>query len=264
MNKIDFKISLLLALVCFVAGFFILPYQLEVLETTLPEQYAEIIEMLPFPMGIMLILTAFQFFVISFILSFVGIKLARKTGFSLNILDSMIGKEKVVIDKKATLLSIVIGMILGLIIIGADRFYFQYEIPMMGQNTPQFSLLGLITGVLYGGVFEEIAVRLFFMSLLIWLFAKVLKCNTEEISSKFYWLAIFISLVLFAVLHLPATEMFFGEVTPMLLTRGLLLNGIGGLFFGYLYWKKGFEYAILSHMVAHISMQLIFIPVFYS
>ncbi|WP_191562229.1 hypothetical protein [Metabacillus idriensis] len=49
----------------------------------------------------------------------------------------------------------------------------------------------------------------------------------------------------------------------MILVRCFLLNGIGGLFFGYLYWKKGFEYAVLSHMFAHISLQLLFIPLFY-
>jgi membrane protease YdiL (CAAX protease family) len=218
---------------------------------------------MPFPMNVLLILTSLQFFVISFIFSFIGIKLARRTGLSLNILNSLFSKGKVVLNKKVTLLSVVSGIIVALIIAGADRFYYQYQIPLIGESKPEFSLLGLIAAILYGGVFEEILLRLFFISLLIWVFLKIFKRNKENISSKFYWIAIFISSALFAAGHLPATEMFFGELTTTLIIRCFLLNGIGGLFFGYLYWKKGFEYAILAHMFAHISLQLIFIPLFY-
>ena len=134
---------------------------------------------------------------------------------------------------------------------------------MIGENTPEFSYWGLLVGILYGGVFEEILLRLFFMSLLIWVFLKVFKRTIENLSSKVYWIAIFISSAFFAAGHLPATEMFFGELTTILIVRSFLLNGIGGLFFGYLYWKKGLEYAILSHVFCHFSSQLIFIPIFY-
>jgi len=39
------------------------------------------------------------------------------------------------------------------------------------------------------------------------------------------------------------------------------LNGIGGMVFGWLYWKKGLEFAIISHFSADIVLQII-VPVF--
>ena len=92
---------------------------------------------------------------------------------------------------------------------------------------------------------------------------KLFKLDKEKTSSGFYWIAIIITSLIFAAGHLPFTEMIFGELTGILILRSFLLNGIGGLVFGYLYWKKGFEYAVISHAFAHISMQLIFIPMFF-
>ncbi len=257
MKKADFKIPLLLSLLCFIAGFFVLPYQLETMRTFLPDQYDEVIRSIPFPMSVMLILSSLQIFLLSFILSFIGIKLARRTGLSL------FNNGILSLNKRSSFLSVSVGIFVALIITGADKFYYQFQIPLIRENNPEFSLLGLVTGVLYGGIFEEILLRLFFMSLLIWIFMKVFMRDKENISSKYYWIAILISSLLFAVGHLPATEMIFGELTLTLVIRSFLLNGIGGLFFGYLYWKLGFEYAILAHMFTHLSLQLIFIPLFY-
>ncbi|WP_096201606.1 CPBP family intramembrane glutamic endopeptidase [Bacillus sp. FJAT-45350] len=259
MKKLDLKISIFLAAICFIAGFVVLPYQLDVLETTIPHQYDEIINSLPMALSLVSIVVGLQLFIAAFILSFIGIKLARKTGFSLHILDAIFSKEKVVINKKATYLSILSGILLGFIFVGADRFYFQNQIPILAENKPEFSLLGLLAGVFYGGVFEEILMRLFLMSLIVWIILKILK----RISDNSYWFAIMLTSLLFAAGHLPGTELIFGELTSTIVIRGLLLNSIGGLVFGYLYWKKGLEYAILSHMFAHISMQLLFMPLFY-
>ncbi len=55
----------------------------------------------------------------------------------------------------------------------------------------------------------------------------------------------------------------FGELTPMLMFQGLLLNSIGGRVFGYLFWKYGIEYAIFCNMMVHVGMQLVFIPLFF-
>ncbi|NBI30231.1 CPBP family intramembrane glutamic endopeptidase [Chengkuizengella marina] len=263
MNKLDFKISLFLSFICFISGFFVLPYQLDILQRTLPNQYDEFIGTIPLPINLLILVTSFQLFFISFGLSLIGIKLARKTGFSLNIFTSLFNKEKVSLNKKSVLLSVIFGVFIALIISGADRFYYQYQIPLIRENTPEFSFLALLVGVLYGGFFEEILLRLFFMSLLIWIFQKIFNRNKSSLNNKYYWIAIVISAALFAAGHLPATEMLFGELSTNLIVRCFLLNGTGGLLFGYLYWKKGFEYAVLAHMVSHISLQLLFIPLFY-
>ena len=263
MKKIDFKISLFLAVLGFIGGVLILPYQLEVFQTTAPTLYDEILETLPMSISLVSIMVGLQLFIATCLLSFIGIRLARKTGLSFTVLETIFSKGNIVINKKAAYLAIIGGFFLGFIIVGSDRFYLQNEIPILAENTPAFSFLGLMAGVFYGGVFEEVLMRLFLMSLVIWLSMKILRRTKEQIPSKVYWFAIILTSVAFAAGHLPATGMMYGEVTITLLIRGLLLNGIGGFIFGWLYWKKGIEYSILSHMFAHTSMQLLFIPLLY-
>jgi hypothetical protein len=45
-------------------------------------------------------------------------------------------------------------------------------------------------------------------------------------------------------------------LTTMLVVRALVLNGIAGIIFGYLYWKHGLEAAMIGHMSAHLVMQI--------
>lgn len=45
-----------------------------------------------------------------------------------------------------------------------------------------------------------------------------------------------------------------GESPPPLLIRGLLLNGVGGLVFGFAYWQVGLEAAMLAHLTADLVL----------
>lgn len=261
--KIDFKIAVLLAVICFLGGIFVVPYQLNSMKVLLPEQFEMAMNSIAIPFPFLVLLSAIQLTVIAFIAAYIGVKLSRKTRLSLPILDALFKKEAIRIDKTGVILAILFGVMTSFIIIGADRFYYQYEIEVIGQNEPQFSLLGLIASVLYGGVFEEVLTRLFFMTLLVWIMMILFRKSSSTLNSAFYWVAIILAAALFAAGHLPATEVLFGELNTTIIIRSFLLNGIGGIFFGYLYWKRGIEYAILSHMFTHIATQLIFIPLFY-
>jgi hypothetical protein len=42
--------------------------------------------------------------------------------------------------------------------------------------------------------------------------------------------------------------------TILLLTYVLIGNSIAGLFFSWLYWKKGLEAAFIGHIFAHVAM----------
>lgn len=67
------------------------------------------------------------------------------------------------------------------------------------------------------------------------------------------WTAIVISTVLFGLGHLPVTAAL-TVITPLVVARAIVLNGIGGLVFGWLYWKKGLEYSIVAHFAADIVL----------
>src|SRR5690625_37887 len=73
----------------------------------------------------------------------------------------------------------------------------------------------------------------------------------NKIPNSFYYIAIILTAILFGLGHLPATIEVFGELSTMIVTRALVLNGLLGLWFGYLYWKKGLEYAMIAHLSAN-------------
>ena len=51
--------------------------------------------------------------------------------------------------------------------------------------------------------------------------------------------------------NIPFTAQVIGLSLPVL-ARTFLLNGIGGIGFGYLYWKRGLAYSICAHASTHV------------
>jgi len=108
----------------------------------------------------------------------------------------------------------------------------------------------------YGGIGEEVMMRLFLMTVLVWLSFKLVKTADGKPTRAGVWLAIIITAVMFGVGHLPVTAAM-TAITPLILARALLLNGIGGIVFGWLYWKKGLESAIVAHFSADIVLHVL-------
>ena len=105
------------------------------------------------------------------------------------------------------------------------------------------SAAGFGAAVLYGGIVEEILMKLFLMSLIAFILWKLFFRSTpkNKLPDIIFISANILSALLFAAGHLPATAAAFGALTPMLLARCFLLNGIFGLLFGRLYrryWKQ--------------------------
>src|SRR5699024_8515800 len=104
-----------------------------------------------------------------------------------------------------------------------------------------------ILAMIYGGITEELMLRLFGMTFIVWVLAVIMRREKETIPPSFYYIAIFLTAILFGIGHLPATMELFGELSAIIVTRAIVLNGLVGVWFGYLYWRKGLEYAIIAH-----------------
>ena len=70
------------------------------------------------------------------------------------------------------------------------------------------------------------------------------------------WLAIVLAAIIFGIGHLPAV-LAITTPTTLLIARIIILNAIGGIIFGWLYWKKGLESAMISHFSADIVLHII-------
>jgi membrane protease YdiL (CAAX protease family) len=109
-------------------------------------------------------------------------------------------------------------------------------------------------GSFYGGIAEELLLRLGLMTLLVWVGTKITR--SKHFSSAVIWIAIALTALLFGALHLPTTAQLV-PLTAIVVTRALLLNGIPGLLFGWLYWRKGLEAAMVAHFSCDIVLHVI-------
>lgn len=116
-----------------------------------------------------------------------------------------------------------------------------------------------LSSVLYGGVVEEVLMRLLVLSLLGLLFWKLTARNSAEPPQGALIAANAVSALLFAAGHLPTAMGMFGAITPLLLARTLLLNGALGAAYGRLYRKYGIQYAMLAHAGTHILSKLVWL-----
>lgn len=143
------------------------------------------------------------------------------------------------------------------VIVASDVWIFASYIP--ATAVVPFDWLGLVRNVLYGGIIEEVLMRLGVMTLIVWVLWKL--CGA--LVPWMYIVAIALSALLFAAGHLPITFQILCQPDidcTVLVVRVLLLNGIGGVGFGYLYWRHGLSAAMLAHMLTHVLMQLVFVP----
>ncbi len=182
------------------------------------------------------------------ILAYLGYQLATKAGllkpFSFNRYDMI----------KALLLSVFSGAIML-----SDYYVFAPLIPQVkAAYVPEaFNLPALLFSMLYGGVLEEIMLRFFFLSLIVVIMDLVFKrTKTEQpIPAFYYFIANFIAAVFFALGHLPATRVAFGSLSGILVLRSLILNGVLGYLFGWVYIKMGLQYAMITHGLTHLVFQ---------
>jgi hypothetical protein len=109
---------------------------------------------------------------------------------------------------------------------------------------------------LYGAINEEIVARLFMLSLLLWLFRTIGREQSPQASPIIFWIANLIVAGLFALGHVPAAKIFL-QLTPLVIVALFTLNGCASLLFGYLYWKRGLEAAMVAHFSADIMLHVI-------
>ena len=164
------------------------------------------------------------------------------------------------IDKKSIVATIIITIIGALILFPGDKLIFgSLNTWVLEQYTVKPTIYKIIGGLLVGGIIEEVMMRLFFMSLIVFVISKVMK--KKEIPTFVYVIANILVALLFAAGHLPSTANM-TTLTPILIIRCFLFNGGLGIAFGYLYRKYNIRYAIVSHGLCHLIadvLRLIFI-----
>lgn len=244
-NIINWKLFFVLLAASVSTGLMALPYVLELLPKPLPVSTP-----------VLLVATLVQTTVLFSAAIFFGLLLAKRVGLGLPILEALLkGEEARAYFRSILRLSVGLGVLAsGLIVLLSWPFgSLSIEFFKAGISVPAWKAL-LVS--FYGGIAEEVLLRLFLMTFLVWLGFKIKKTNTGKPTAIGIWLAIVLSSILFGLGHLPITASV-TSITLAVVVRAVLLNGIGGVIFGWLYWKKGLESAIIAHFTADICLHVI-------
>jgi membrane protease YdiL (CAAX protease family) len=256
---INWRVFFILWIAAILASIAILPYALELQGSSL-----ESLD-LPIPLPALITLQIVQGAILFAIIIFAGMFFASRVGLVTPILDSITRGESTSDKIRAILpLSIALGVIAAPLIIGLDVFVFQPALlkelgdsasPDALQNVKPAAWKGFLASF-YGGIAEEIQLRLFVMSFFAWLGRFISKTQEGKPTGAVFWIANILAAVLFGLGHLPATATII-PLTPLVVSRAILLNGIGGVIFGWLYWKRGLEAAMIAHFSADIVLHVL-------
>jgi hypothetical protein len=198
----------------------------------------------PFP--ILLFATFLQNTILASIIAYLGLRAGQTIGIGSAIFDVTLRSTS---TRRTYSLAVTVGLFAGMLVWGLDAVFVPY-MPSLPQMI-DVSIAVRAAAILYGGVAEEVLLRLGCMSMFAWVLVRIKMTPSVALSC-----AIVIAAVLFGIGHLPAMAAIV-PLTPIIVFRTLLLNALPGIAFGLLYRRYGIEHAIVAHTCADIVLLLI-------
>jgi hypothetical protein len=150
---------------------------------------------------------------------------------------------------------LVIGMALG-----AMMGFYAWRVDFSGEGKRQalitFSSWEGLLASFGAGVREEIWLRLGLMTFLVWLGFRLVTRIAAPSTATVVWTANLLAALCFAAIHIPQAHALLGLNAPMILFI-FVGNGVPGLVFGWLYWRRGLIAAMLSHFGLDLVLKVL-------
>jgi hypothetical protein len=180
-----------------------------------------------------------------------GIAAAERTGLRYDAIYALVygGDSRAAFVRSRPLEAIALGVLAAVVIVALDLAYATALGPPGGPATPRPGPLAGFIASFYGGITEELLTRLGLMSLLVFLLTRLRVAFAFPI-------AIGLAALLFAAGHLPAAAAI-APLTATAVARVLVLNAIGGVVFGWLFWRRGLEAAMIGHFSADLVLHVL-------
>ena len=125
-----------------------------------------------------------------------------------------------------------------------------YTVPEESVTPPLYGFLAAISA----GITEETIFRLFGLSLLAWLGGLLFHDSDGRPTLAVLWTANILFALAFGAAHLPGAATLGWPINTLIVTRTLVLNGIGGIILGWLFWTFGLETAMLAHFLTDVIL----------
>lgn len=212
---------------------------------------------IPVPLPVFFLAQFVQALVILSLLVWSGLRLTQSVRMTLPILPSFLGTAPGSAWPMKTLGSAALaGGITGATLIVLDKAFAPFMPGTMQVALPEIALWKRFLACFYGGITEELICRLFLMTLLVWLCRRFASPKDASATSRMYWAGVIGAALLFGLGHLPAAAALW-PLTTLVVARVLIMNCIGGIVFGWLYWRRGLEHAVVAHFSADLVLHVI-------
>ena len=210
---------------------------------------------LPIPLPLLILVGIVQNLALLALVVWLGLKLSRRLGLGAPLLEAWVyGKPEassriVQTFKSGLLTGVAVGIVvLVFLLVLAPRlpnlpFVVAARLPIWKRFLTCF----------YGGVYEELLTRLFLLSLVAWIANRSWRKPVPKLSNSAFWFANIFAALLFGLGHLPSASLLM-TITPLVVIAALVLNGVAGIAFGFLYRKHGLEAAMIAHFTADSAL----------
>jgi hypothetical protein len=182
-----------------------------------------------------------------------GLLLARKVGIHTPLLSAWLYGQREESPRGGVVLSVGSGVVLGLITAAVFGGFVAPRTPAWPSEAGMPVWMRLLAAA-YGGIDEELLMRLFLLSLVLWLLQALR--GSLEFNATMFWIGNAVAALIFAAAYLPAAS-YLGALTGTVLVAIMGVKGISGLVFGYLCWSRGLESAMLAHFITDLVMHLL-------
>jgi membrane protease YdiL (CAAX protease family) len=240
------RLALLLGAAAAVSVLMVLPYALAMA----PEA---VMRRLP-PWPVFAALQFVQSFAMFALAAWAGLRVGYRYGLDAPLLRRVLGEQPTRTVATNWPLSIVLGCV-----VGATCVLVAVLLPFTpaGATAPPW-WKGLLASF-YGSIGEEVLCRLFLVTFFVWAGARLLRRASP--SATMYATAIVLAALLFGAGHLPQLAALSGGLHVGAATEVVALNALCGIVFGWLFWRRGLEHAMLAHfsadLVLHVAAQFV-------
>lgn len=211
----------------------------------------------PLPLPFIIAIGVVQNLLLIAVMVFVGLKLRSRLGLGAPMLESLVqGKGPGTSWRRSVLNGLIVGVAVGVVLLVLVLFLVPLlpNLPFVGAA--KVAIWKRMLVCFYGGIYEELLMRWFLLTLIAWIVAKVAKDKANVLTSRAFWIANILVAILFGLGHLPSASLVM-PITPLVVAAALALNGIAAIAFGLLYRNRGLESAMIAHFTADFVLYVV-------
>lgn len=191
------------------------------------------------------------------IATWIGLALGPDVGLRTPFLDAALDGHPMPDPRPVVAQALGLGVAAGALVLALDRFAFAGRVAVgSGLAGTPIEVLGVgVLAALAGAAYEELLLRFGAMTLVVRTLWRLRPGPDGMPRPWMHWAGLMLTAGLYALGHLPATAQL-TALAPAVIVRALVLHGLPGALFGWLYWKGGLEAAMIAHVGAGLVLHV--------